>query len=86
MKATIEFDDALYRELKVQAAVRNKKIKDMVEEGVRMVLEQCNPRMDPAEDSLPIIRKSTQTPMPGLSNRDIEDLLVAEDNKKYGST
>lgn len=86
MKATIEFDDALYRQLKVEAAMRNKKIKDMVEEGVRMILEQSYSKMDPSEDPIPIIRKSTKNPMPSLSNRDIEDLLVAEESKKYGSS
>ena len=40
MKATVEFDDALYRHLKVQAALRGRSVKDLVAEGVRQVLAQ----------------------------------------------
>ena len=38
MKATIEFDDELYRQLKAAAALRGAKIKELVAEGVRLVL------------------------------------------------
>jgi len=38
MKATIEFDDELYRELKATAAARGQKVDDLVTEGVRMAL------------------------------------------------
>lgn len=38
MKATIEFDDQLYRRLKVEAARRGRTIRDLVDEGVRTVL------------------------------------------------
>jgi hypothetical protein len=40
MKATIDFDDALYRRLKVEAARRGRTIRDLVAEGVRQVLGQ----------------------------------------------
>jgi hypothetical protein len=39
MKATIEFDDALYRRLKVEAARRGRTLRDLVTEGVRHVLD-----------------------------------------------
>ncbi len=38
VKATIEFDDALYRRLKAEAALRGRTVKDMVAEGVRRIL------------------------------------------------
>ena len=38
MKATIDFDEALYRRLKVEAARRGRTIRDLVAEGVRQVL------------------------------------------------
>ncbi len=38
MKATIDFDDALYRRLKVEAARRGRSIRDLVADGVRHVL------------------------------------------------
>ncbi len=40
MKATIEFDDALYRRLKVEAARRGRTVKQLVAEGVRAVLDK----------------------------------------------
>lgn len=52
MKATIEFDDVLYRRLKVEAARRGRTIKDLVDEGVRRVLNnrlEVPPTEEPAE-------------------------------------
>ena len=42
MKATIDFDDTLYRRLKVEAAKRGRSIRDLVTEGVRHVLSQSS--------------------------------------------
>jgi len=39
MKTTIEVSDALYRRAKSEAALRGRKVKDLVEEGLRLVLE-----------------------------------------------
>jgi len=39
MKATIDFDEALYRRLKVEAARRGRTVRELVAEGVRYVLE-----------------------------------------------
>lgn len=39
MKATIDFEESLYRRLKVEAARRGRTIRELVEEGVRYVLE-----------------------------------------------
>lgn len=52
MKATIEFDDDLYRRLKIEAARRGRTIRELVAEGVRIVLGD-RPRGDdtPADDS-----------------------------------
>lgn len=38
MKATIDFDEHLYRRLKIEAARRGRTIRDLVDEGVRRVL------------------------------------------------
>jgi hypothetical protein len=38
MKATIDFDESLYRRLKVEAARRGTTIRELVAEGVRHVL------------------------------------------------
>lgn len=39
LKATIDFDDTLYRLLKVEAARRGRTIRDLVADGVRLVLD-----------------------------------------------
>lgn len=39
MKTTVELPDALYRQAKAEAALRGRKLKDLVEEGLRIVLE-----------------------------------------------
>jgi len=38
MKTTIEVPDELYRRAKAQAALNGRKLKDLVEEGLRLVL------------------------------------------------
>jgi hypothetical protein len=39
MKTTIELPDALYRRAKASAALNGRKLKDLIEEGLRLVLE-----------------------------------------------
>ncbi len=39
MKTTIEVPDELYRRAKAEAALRGRKFRDLVEEGLRLVLE-----------------------------------------------
>jgi hypothetical protein len=38
MKTTVELPDDLYRQAKAEAALRGRKLKDLVEEGLRLVL------------------------------------------------
>jgi len=39
MKTTVEVPDDLYRRAKAAAALRGRKLKDLIEEGLRLVLE-----------------------------------------------
>lgn len=39
MKTTVELPDELARRVKAEAALRGRKLKDLVEEGLRLVLE-----------------------------------------------
>jgi hypothetical protein len=39
MKTTVEVSDDLYRRAKSEAALRGRKLKDLVEEGLRLVLD-----------------------------------------------
>lgn len=89
MKATIEFDDELYRRLKIEAAVRNTRIRELVEAGVRLILDGPDPvrtAADPASSPLPIVRKSggASRKLPALSNEELEGLLASEDLRKAG--
>ncbi len=43
MKTTVELSDDLYRRAKSEAALRGRKLKDLVEEGLRLVLETPRP-------------------------------------------
>ena len=48
MKTTVELPDDLYRRAKSEAALRGHKFKDLVEEGLRLVLAQPGPRTKPS--------------------------------------
>jgi len=56
MKATIEFDDDLYRQLKATAALRGSKVKELVAEGVRMVLGNADAPQRFQRLKLPIVK------------------------------
>ncbi len=43
METTVEVSDDLYRRAKSEAALRARKLKDLVEEGLRLVLETPRP-------------------------------------------
>jgi hypothetical protein len=49
MKTTVEVPDDLYRRAKAEAALRGRKLKDLIEEGLRLVLEASRkPRRQPS--------------------------------------
>lgn len=43
MKTVVELPDAIYRQAKAEAALRGRKLKDLVEEGLRLVLHAPPP-------------------------------------------
>jgi hypothetical protein len=43
MKTTVELPDAIYRQAKAQAALRGRKLKDLIEDGLRLVLDAPPP-------------------------------------------
>jgi len=47
MKTTVEVPDDLYRRAKAEAALRGRKLKDLIEEGLRLVLEAPRTRRKP---------------------------------------
>lgn len=56
MKATIEFEDELYRQLKATAALRGRKVKELVAEGVRLVLQGAPAPQRLRRVKLPIVK------------------------------
>jgi hypothetical protein len=43
MRTTVDIPDELFRRAKSEAALRGRKLKDLVEEGLRLVLEKEKP-------------------------------------------
>ena len=77
MKTTLEIPDELYRQVKVKAARENRKVKDFVSEGLRLVMGLTSPphpfplrRMTKAPVS---IRKGNE--IPARTNDEMAELL-----------
>jgi len=68
MKTTVEVPDDLYRQAKAEAALRGRKLKDLIEEGLRQVLEA--PRRKRRQPSLTGLMK----PARGTIDSGIADL------------
>ena len=68
MKTTIELPDALYRQAKASAALNGRKLKDLVEEGLRLVLEA--PRKGRRQRSLAELMADAR----GVIDSDVPDL------------
>ena len=58
MKTTVELSDELFRRVKAEAALRGRKLKDLVEEGLRLVLEA--PRETRRRHSLAALMKGAR--------------------------
>lgn len=68
MKTTVEIPDDLYRRAKAEAALRGRKLKDLVEEGLRWVLQ--SPRTRPPEPTLQDLMKNAR----GVVDSGVPDL------------
>ncbi len=53
MKTTVDLPDDLARRIKAEAALRGRKLKDLVAEGLRLVLEAPESAASPAKKRLP---------------------------------
>lgn len=86
MRTTLDLPDALFRDLKVQSALRGVKLKDFVAELLASGLAQAGaPAAAPRPRSpLPVIRRASGVRHPALANREIDALLVAEDAHGVG--
>jgi hypothetical protein len=68
MKTTIEVPDDLYRRAKSLAALRGRRLKDLIEEGLRLVLE--GPRKAGRQHSLSDLMKGAR----GVVDSGVPDL------------
>jgi hypothetical protein len=68
MKTTVELPDDLYRRAKAEAARRGRRLKDMIEEGLRLVL--ARPRELPRHVNLTSLMKEAR----GVVDSGIPDL------------
>lgn len=68
MKTTVELSDELFRRAKAEAALRGRKLKDLVEEGLRLVLQ--GPRTGRARPSL----EEPMKPARGVVDSGVPDL------------
>jgi hypothetical protein len=79
MKTTVEVSDDLYRRAKSEAALRGRKLKDLVEEGLRLVLK--TPRESRRRQSLASLMKGAR----GSVDSGIPDLASnTEHLKNFG--
>ena len=67
MKATIEIDDELYRQVKAAAAIQGRKVKDLVADGLRTVLRSSHSGIGTRRVQLPMV-KSKKPGTLGLTN------------------
>lgn len=63
MKTTLDVPDEPYREVKSQAALRQRKIKDYVAEGLRLALEADRSRDAPSFGPLAVFDEVRAQPM-----------------------
>lgn len=59
MRTTIDLPDELFRRAKSEAALRGRKFKDLVEEGLRAVIDKPNASDDEGQSSAPKPKKVT---------------------------
>jgi hypothetical protein len=55
MRTTVDLSDELYRRAKAAAALRGRKFKDLVEEGLRRVLEAPEPKTSVKQPPTPSV-------------------------------
>jgi hypothetical protein len=68
MKTTVELPDDLYRRAKAEAALRGRKLKDIIQEGVQLVLD--GPQKTPKHSSLAKLLKKEN----GIMESGVPDL------------
>lgn len=84
MKTTIEVPDDLYRRAKAEAALQGRKVKDLVEEGLRHVLENPAKRRPPSLAGLmKDARGSIASGLPDLGSNSVHLTGFGRDGRRH---
>jgi hypothetical protein len=76
LKITIELSDDLYRRAEAEAALRGRKLDDLIQEGLQLVV--ANPRQAPTQASLAEVMKKAH----GIMSSGVPDLGSNPDHLK----
>lgn len=80
MRTTVDLPDELFRQLKAEAGLRGRKLKELVTEFIERGLGSQNAPPSRSRSPLPVLRPPTGRPHPALSNAELENLLTVEDH------
>ena len=90
MKTTLEVPDALYRQIKAQAALENSRVQDLVAEGLRLALAQRSAKKETAlrTATFPLVRSRKGTRRLGVQEmeRAMMAALADEDAAQHALT
>jgi len=87
MKTTLEIPDSLFRQAKAHAALTGRKLKDLVADGLRLVLTHGVAQTRPQRVEFPIIRAKQGGPV--ITRRMVrkaEEQMWTEEAEHYASS
>lgn len=76
MRTTLELPDVLLREAKIVAAQEDTTLKELVTEGLQLILQRRHANSRPRMNQAPI---SVGAAIPSLTNQEIQQLFNAEE-------
>ncbi len=80
MRTTLDLPDDVFRQLKVESALRGLKMKELVTQIIQSgLVRQTDATLPRKRSPLPVIRKPPGVTHPAKSSREIESLLATED-------
>ena len=86
MRTTIDLPDDLLRRVKARAAMEGVKMKELIALYLQQGLAQtpAGPRAERRRSAVPLLPTPPGVTLPALSNREIEELLTAEEVELVG--
>lgn len=88
MRTTIDLPEDLLRQAKAYAALNGTSLKELVSRCLRQGLQQDiqSTASTRQRSPIPIARRATGVPIPAMSNREINELLEAEEIERVAKT